>query len=280
MEFDMNNEHQGQITLFEVLVKTSYQTQITEPDDEICANPIAFGSGFIVRFDNDDFFVTADHTVHLDDYRKGEMEQRVWKDYVVAIFNNFTPPENFLSTVVTPLGGFYYMEQFHLDRPSDIPKPVDVSVCKMKAIHFTYPFLTDEVHFANGEIIKGGQSKFKIQKESFSDPNIESDYFVYGKIRTKIIDNIRLYRDSTLKECLKFISKFGDYYLFNTSEIIIDEEDWEGLSGSPIISDEGECVGVLCDVLKNSRSIWVMPISKVKLLIEVAVQQEKLEDEK
>ncbi len=137
-----------QVSLHEVLVKTSYLTQITEPDNKYLDNPVGFGSGFIVQYDSDKFFVTADHTIHIDDYN-GEIEERTWKDYVVSIFNNYTDPNNFLSTLITPLGGFYYMEQFHLDKPDNLPRPVDVSVCKMKAIHFQYPFLTDQVTFTN-----------------------------------------------------------------------------------------------------------------------------------
>lgn len=40
----MNIEPENTISLYEVLVKTSYQTQITVPDDKKCANPVAFGS--------------------------------------------------------------------------------------------------------------------------------------------------------------------------------------------------------------------------------------------
>jgi hypothetical protein len=266
-----------QVSLHEVLVKTSYLTQITEPDNKNLDNPVGFGSGFIVQYDSDKFFVTADHTIHIDDY-KGEIEERTWKDYVISIFNNYTDPNNFLSTLITPLGGFYYMEQFHLDKPDNLPRPVDVSVCKMKAIHFQYPFLTDQVKFTNGEHINAGEHKFTIQKECFGEPNHDKNYFAFGKVRTKLIDNIRMEWQNTLKETLKFKSNSGDFFLFNTQELITDKEDWEGLSGSPVFSEDGDCVGVLCDVLENSNSIWVMPISKVKMLIEVAIQQEKTND--
>jgi hypothetical protein len=266
-----------QISLNEVLVKTSYLTQITEPDNKNLDNPIGFGSGFIVQYDNDKFFVTADHTIHIDDY-KGGVEERTWKDYIVSIFNNYTDTNNFLSTVITPLDGFYYMEQFHLDKPENLPRPVDISVCKMKEIHLQYPFLTDQALFTNGEIINAGEQKLYIKKECFVEPNKDKNYFVFGKIRTKLIDNIRMDWRNTLKESLKFISNSGDFFLFNTPNVITDNEEWEGLSGSPVISEDGECVGVLCDVLENSNSIWVMPISKVKMFIEVAIQQEKINE--
>lgn len=267
---------QDQVSLHEILVKTSYLTQITEPDNLGLDKPIGFGSGFIVEYDQDKFFVTADHTIHIDDYN-GEIEERNWKDYVIAIFNNYTDPTNFLSTIITPLGGFYYMEQFDLDKPQNLPRPVDVSVCKMKDIHFQYPFLTDQVTFTNGEIVNVGEQKFTIRKECFSEPDKEKNYFIFGKINTKLIDNIKMNWQNTIKEALKYKSNSGDFFLFNTQELITGDDEWEGLSGSPVISEEGECVGVLCDVLENSNSIWVMPISKVKMLIEVAIQQEKIQ---
>lgn len=265
-----------QVSLNEVLVKTSYLTQITEPTNIGLDNPIGFGSGFIVDYNNTKLFVTADHTIHMDDYKFG-VEQRTWKDYIVSIFNNYSDPNNFLSTGITPLGGFYYMEKLNLNLPDDMPKPMDISVCIMKEINFKFPFLTNEVRFANGEIIKSGEPKFSIQKECFAEANEEKNYFIFGKIRTKLIDNIRMEWTDTLKESLKFIAKSGDFLLFNTPDFITDYEDWNGLSGSPVFSEDGECVGVLSSVLKDSYSIWVMPILKVKMLIEIAILQEKIE---
>ena len=59
-----------EVTLFEILVKTSYLIQITEPDN--LENLVSFGSGFIVEYDENKFFVTADHNLHFDDY--GEVD--------------------------------------------------------------------------------------------------------------------------------------------------------------------------------------------------------------
>ena len=252
------------ISLQEVLVKTSYQTQTTLPSDKFCENPLAFGSGFIVEHKNVKFFVTADHTLHLNDYEDG-INERTGIEYVVSIFTNYSPPENFLSTVVIPLGGFYYMEQFNLDKPEQANELVDITLCKMKDINLQYPFLCDDVQFAK-------QQKITIKTECFGEPQISKNYFVFGQIKTRI-EGIRVEREKTVKECLKFNQKAGDYFLFNTPETITDRKEWEGLSGSPVISEDGDCVGVLSSVNENSNSIWVMPISKVKMLMEVAIQQ-------
>ena len=271
----MSTIDSSEISLHEVLVKTSYLTQITEEHNKEFDNPVAFGSGFIADYHNEKFFVTADHTIHIDDYQ-GEKEERTGKDYNIAVFNFYTDPTNFLSTIITPLGGFHYMEQFNLDKPEELPRPVDITVCKMNEINFKYPFLSDEVSFVNGELIKVGEAKLHIKENCFVEPDKSKKYFIFGKVRVKLIDNIRMYWENTIKESIKFISYSGDFLLFNTELLIEVKEDWEGLSGSPVFNEDGECVGVLCDVLEYSHSIWVMPISKVKMLLDIAVQQEEI----
>lgn len=261
----------GQISLQELLVKTSYQTQTTEPTDKLCEKPLAFGSGFIVKYENEQYFVTADHNLHLDDH-KSALNVRTGKEYVVSIFTNYTPPDNLLSTVVTPLGGFYYMEQFCLEKPEEANEIIDITLCKMKDLNLQYPFLCDDVQFSK-------QNKLTIPIECFNEPQADKNYFIFGQIKTRIV-GVRVEREKTVKECLRFISKAKDYFLFNASETITDLEEWEGLSGSPVISEDGDCVGVLCSVNEKSKAIWVMPINKVKILIEIAFQEEKLESKK
>ncbi|WP_177734445.1 hypothetical protein [Flavobacterium inviolabile] len=256
----------NQISLQEFLVKTSYQTQTTLSTDKQCENPLAFGSGFIVKYKNELFFVTADHTLHLEDYKKNK---RTGIEYVVSIFNNYTPPDNYLSTILTPLGDFHYMEQFNLDKPDSANELIDITLCKLKNINLQYPFLCDDSTFNK-------HNKLSISVDCFSEPQIDKDYLIFGQIKTRI-EGIQVLREKTLKEKLRFKSKNGDYFLFNTPKTIIDSEEWEGLSGSPVISEDGHCVGVLCSVNQNSKSIWVMPIAKVNMLLEIAIQQEKLE---
>lgn len=267
-----NNE----IPLCEVLVKTTYQTQITHESDKKCEKPIGYGCGFMVRYKDTTFFITADHVVHPADYEDNK-NIRTGIDYVVSIFNNVKPKDEFLSTVITPLGGFYYMERFNLIKPNELPELIDVSVCIMKEKHFQYPFLTDEVHF-NGLTVSAGEKKFSIPEECFAAPKQDTMYFVYGKIRTHL-KGIIMHRQDTLKEGLKYMSNSGDYFLLNTPDFINDYEDWAGLSGSPVLSETGECIGVLCAVRENSNSIWVMPIEKVKMLMDIAISQEKLDSQ-
>ncbi|MDH6310021.1 hypothetical protein M2451_002911 [Dysgonomonas sp. PFB1-18] len=267
----MNNSTQEskQIPLTEVLVKTTYFTQSTHPSDTECSRPMYFGCGFMIRYKDETFFVTADHNLHPEDYdNETKVMKRTWVDYTISIFNNVKPVEQPLSTVITPLGGFFYMEKYDIMKPKDLPELMDVCVCMMKPINFTYPFLTDEVVFSE-HTINVGEQKFCFIEDMMEEPRENMMYFVFGKINAET-KGIRIHSENTLKENLRYICKSGDFYLLETPDIVVYEE-WAGLSGSPVISEEGNCIGVLCSVLPEKKIICVMSIEKVKMLLDLAI---------
>jgi hypothetical protein len=266
-----STERNNEVTLYEFLVKTTYQTQITHPNDKDCDNPIGYGSGFIVIYKNIPFFITADHVVHVDDY--GLENMRTGIDYIVSIYNNVSPEKDKISTVVTPLGGFYYMERINIERLEEKPELIDISLCIMKHSHFQYSFLTDKVCFVD-LTVNAGEKKWSIPENLFIEAKEDTNYFIYGKIKPQM-KGILLYREDTLKKGLKYIGKSGDYYLLQT-EIIVKYEDWAGLSGSPVISETGECIGVLCEVKEGTKLISVMPTEKIKILMDIALIQENM----
>lgn len=262
------------ISLLEVLVKTHYHTVTTEPGNVDSDKYICHGSGFMVQYKNVIFFVTADHVLHPDDY-DSDIRIRTGVDNTVSIYNNFRPDTDEITTVCTPLGGFYYMEGFNLAKPDELPDLIDVTVCIMKKINFEYPFLTDEKEFQDKDTGRG-QCKFILTEANFAEPDANNSYFIYGKIRTRL-KGVMLYRENTLKENLKYVYKSGDYFLLNTPDVISDISEWAGLSGSPVFDNSGNCIGVLCSVSPGSNSIWVMPLEKVKLLMDIAIMQENIQ---
>lgn len=263
-------------SLLEVLVKTNYQTVTTAMGNQDYEKYICHGSGFIVQYKDTKFFVTADHVLHPDDY-DSEIRIRIGLDYTVSIYNNVRPDTGEIATVCTPLGGFYYMEGFNLVKPDELPDLIDVTVCIMKEINFQYPFLTDEKEFQDKDTGRG-QRKFILAEANFAEPDANNSYFIYGKIRTQL-KGVMLYRENTLKENLKYVYKSDDYFLLNTPDIISDISEWAGLSGSPVFDNQGKCIGVLCSVSPGSNSIWVMPLEKVKLLMDIAIIQENIQQQ-
>ncbi|MGQ2981855.1 hypothetical protein [Flavobacterium sp.] len=255
-------------TMLEYLAKTSYFLQIVKPESS--DKPIAFGSGFFLNYKDHCFFLTADHNIHIEDHK---LNERTGIDNKVEVFNCISDKENF-TTCVTPIGGFYYMEKFDITKPNDQPELFDVALSLIDQTKLEAAFFTDDnVVDLNGEqLLKPGEQKIQFLEEQITEPNLDDTYFIFGKIKP-LLKGLLLYRTFTLKENIKYVSEFRDYLLFNTPSEILDYDDWAGLSGSPVVNQKGDCVGVLCSVGVNTKSLWVKPFSKIKPLMEVAILQ-------
>ena len=46
-------------------------------------------------------------------------------------------------------------------------------------------------------------------------------------------------------------------------------EDWGGLSGTPIIDEDGKCVAVLTNVLEGTNSVWGISIKRLETLLDI-----------
>lgn len=256
--------------LLDYLSKTSYFIKISEPRNS--EKPIAFGTGFFVNYKDNCFFITADHNIHIDDH---DLNVRTGQDNNVEIFNNINNKENF-ETLVTPISGFYYMDAIDITKPNKNPELFDVALSLVDKSKLTATFLTDDniINEDGEQITKPGENKIQFLEEQLVEPYINDIYFVFGKIRPNL-HGLFLHRKFSLKENLKYIEPFGDYLLFNTETTITDYEDWAGLSGSPVVNQRADCVGVLCSINVNTKSLWIKPFSKIKMLMDLAILQKK-----
>jgi hypothetical protein len=257
--------------IIEILAKTNYQIVIHK--DKNLHNPIAFGSGFFLNFKDNLFFLTADHNIHIEDHK---LNARTGDDNYVGILNNISDVET-LSTVMTPITEFYYMEKIDFFEPEKKAELFDVAISLINRANMTAPFVTDEnILDSQGNIlVNRNERKFEFLEQHISEPKLADTYFIKGKVRPEI-KGIMLHRKNAHYEGIKFVEKYGDYILLKTPDLILDSEDWAGLSGSPVLNQLGECIGVLCSVFENSQSIWVKPFEKIKPLLEVIILQEKL----
>lgn len=262
------NKENTTYNLLDYLAKTSYFIKISEKTKH--EKPIAYGTGFFVNYKNNCFFLTADHNIHLNDH---DLNVRTGLDNNVEIFNNLSNKEKF-ETLVTPISGFYYMESIDITKPNQNPELFDVALSLVDKSNLTSPFLTDDniISETGEQITKPGENKIQFLEEQLVVPNTNDIYFIFGKIKPNL-NGLFLHRKFSLKENIKYIEPFGDYLLFNTESIITDYEDWAGLSGSPVVNQIGGCVGVLCSINVNTKSLWIKPFSKIKPLMDLAILQ-------
>lgn len=262
-----------EFSLTEILVKTTYQI-IVSKEKTFQSNPIAYGSGFFINYKGKLFFITADHNIHLEDY---ETEERTGIDNYVAVLNNISDKDNF-QTILTPIGGFYYMESFDISKEDLDRKLVDVAISMVDRTKFEAPFLTDEEiqDEANNILIKPKEQKFEFLDEHIIlEPSHSDKYFIYGRIKPQI-KGLFLHRELTFKNNLTFVDIFGEYILLNSENIIQDAEDWAGLSGSPVLNQEGKCIGVLCSVNPGTKMVFVKPFKKINVFLDTIILQEEM----
>lgn len=180
--------------------------------------------------------------------------------------------------MMTPIGGFYYMESFDISKEDLNPQLIDVAISLVDRTKLEAPFFTDEDIKDENEnpIVTPNEQKLQFLEEHIVNPQKSDKYFIYGKIRPQF-KGLFLHRTYTFKNNLQYVDKFGNYLLLNTQEDIIDYEDWAGLSGSPVINQEGKCIGVLCSVNVGTRSVFVKPFAIISPLLDTIILQEKIQ---
>ncbi len=257
-------------SITEILVKTTYQVVISN-EKSFQSNPIAFGAGFFINYKDKLFFITADHNIHIEDHK---MSERTGIDNCLAILNNISDKMTF-STIMTPIGGFYYMESFDISKEDLNPQLIDVAISMVDRGKFEAPFFTDEdIRDGDTILVSPNEEKFEFLEEHIDAPKESDSYYVFGKINPHF-KGLFLHRNNTFKNNLKYIDTFGNYMLLNyTDEIVYD--DWAGLSGSPVINQNGKCIGVLCSVNEGTKSVFVKPFSKILPFLDTIILQEQI----
>ncbi len=272
----MNNLIEREFLLTEILVKTTYQIVVSK-EKSFQTFPIAFGAGFFLNYKANLFFITADHNIHINDHK---INERTGVDNYVGVLNNISD-RNTLSTIITPIGGFYYMESFDISKEDLNPQLIDVAISLVDRTKFEAPFLTDEDFKDENSksLVSPKEQKMEFLDEHILAPSSDDIYYIYGKVRPEI-KGLFLHRVNTFKNGLRYVDTFGNFMLLNTENEISNVDDWAGLSGSPVLNQKGQCIGVLCSVNEGTQSVFVKPFSKITPFLDTIILQEQLNIEK
>ena len=251
--------------------RTSQQIVMLTPNEPAEKADIeGWGSGFFLQYRKRTFFVTCDHNLHmLDDYANGE---RTSMDFGVAVITNTTAPNNPLSMGLVTIPGFYYFESLDMELP-EIADLKDIAFAEIKA-PFPLPILTNRIVGMDGSVIvKEGLEKITILEESLAEPDETKDYVVTGCIRNKIVDDIRMDRQTTFRNGIRYKkdkTNINSQLVFeNPTTIIYD--DWKGLSGSPFFDENGCLIGMVNEVVDKGFDIYVTPIKAIIKLLDYAI---------
>lgn len=266
------------MTLMEYFWKASHQIVMLTPDKPSNEADIeGWGSGFILEYKGRKFFITCDHNLHmLDDFANGERSE---EDFQIAIIANHKDSQNPISTGFVTISGFYYFDCFDLNTP-EIMDLKDVAFAQITG-SFPLPLLTNQLTDYDGSIIvKAGELKLFIEEDAISEAEEGKDYVVTGCICNKIVDGIRMERRTTFREGIRYTGRthMGSFIVFENPDII-NVEEWEGLSGSPIFDEDGKLVGMVNEVVNGDREIYVTPINHILRFIDYAISIENVNEQ-
>lgn len=272
-------------------------------EDCVSFKIITSGSGFLLKYKDRLFFVTADHIVHHYDFFENETGQRARVEYCSQIITNVRDKDSLRSKNIQ-LGGFFDYTEYILDKetisaPKElnallnkianqdidindeslsidirIPTFIDIAICEMK-----YPLeefiLTPEVSFPNGYVlIPANVSKEPLPADVISDFNTEDSYLVAGNICRGVKNSVwleYLYMHHIDMKFERFDSS-GNAILKVQEEPNID--NWYGLSGSPVFNYNKELVGMLVNGPEKEPLATVVPIKTIIEYIDRCIAYE------
>lgn len=279
--------------------------QLIIPDSHDLNKIKGFGSGFLLRHQDRLFFITADHVVHLDDHDSDNMTgQRTAVDYSPQIITNQHTKAG-LNSITLPISGFYHLTGFGFDEDSfnntgdffsifdkildnnidinDESLPIDVRIASFPDIAISelkeplsVPILSNLIVMENDEIlIKDGTPKICLDSSCISDFNKENWYVVAGTVRNEIKNSITIDRTNIFHESILFEELDSDKNTILKIPGFVDIQYWEGLSGAPILDDNGLLAGMLIRGPISKPFITAIPIQKIIWFLDIIIENKK-----
>ena len=242
----------------ETMVLASVQVLIADGNNP---KPVAFGSGFIIRYLGRRFFVSVSHVTDHEG---------------LTTFLETNLPLDERGPILQTISGICYFDILTVDKnnlPGDFEKFLKKGKRKRLDISFaevTYdiPLLQPEMDF--GIFALPYSKKIELDMDHIAIPEQGERYGFYGKIRPRYSGNV-LTMTPTLKHSLKYHRSNSDFHIFLSPEIIKTPEDYAGCSGAPILDSQQRLVAVPCIVVTPSKIIYGFPIYKCKELIDSAI---------
>lgn len=259
-------------TVFELSWRATLPLMFFKREDKTCSNPQGFGSGFFLLYRGRYIFVTADHNTHSEDFEKGE---RTPAENTVCIMTEQVDSEN-LSTALIPITGFCDFTSFDLNDPnfSDFPDLVDISFKVFEENSIPMKILSPRLEVGGEILVEEGEKILILMEDPI--PLSKDDFcLVTGLVRNEIVRTMCIQRKAAIHIDLQFKELDRDRYYVMSYPKPVKREEWAGLSGAPVFSDKGSCIGMIIRGAEDYDTVTVVPIRKILSLIDAAMCFEK-----
>lgn len=238
--------------------------------------PTSVGSGFILEHKGEYIFVTADHVANTHDNGV-----RLLNKNIFIQTNRCIKSSNGLWNVeLVPLGGITYMTSLKVDMQSGIvsEQPLfDAAFVVLNGTAKNANYITPEIIFRDAHV-QCGDNKERISSERIIEANTDDVYSVFGRVQfslQKYGEQDILLSNLIFHTNLKYIGDQDDYYVLQYDKTVIVEE-WKGLSGSPVLNQDGNLIGIACSVDNILHRLFVKKMRRVIPLIEADILTSKI----
>lgn len=254
-------EEHGMIYPEEIMVRSSIQVFMA---DSQAPKPEVFGSCCLMTYQKRLFFLSVFHVTN----------------YALTAFLETNLPPNEIGPPLQPVGGLCSFDLFKVTKDMQIKdfedllrKPKETLDVTFAEVKQTLPLLQPEMDFEAFKVET--QHKIILDIQDVGTPDDKHTYGFFGKIKPQYFGK-QLQMTPTLKNNLKFHRTNGYFHMFLAPEIIINKEDYEGCSGSPILDSEGRLVALTCKVMVGSKIIYGFSIQECIKLLDIALQTKML----
>ena len=271
------------MNLNEIIWRNNYQLITIDPDDNNFSDPF-YGSAFFLTYKKRIWFITANHVVHPDlfDYCIHRDNQEHPYEYKYFLVNNENSRIKLEELTHLLRFSFFYKHEQGIFSYEDLKnaginapslfKIIDIALCELKNV-LPETFLTHRLSDVNENIlVKEGLTKLLISSEQFIEPNINDQYFIYGAVKNKYIDEHNFNRCNAMHCNLQYVKEHEEQYMFKNPTAITQDE-WQAISGSAVFNQDGKVVGIAVRIYLNS--IMAIPSKTILELIDRVIEQNK-----
>lgn len=251
------------------------------PADMSNTLPVGVGSGFMLDYKNEQFFVTADHVVNTHD--KGI--RKVDRNAFIQTNNIAQDANGRYYAVLVSLSGVVFSTHFKIDvntgNVTELPL-FDGAFVLMNSFQKNANYITNECSL-NGAQVVYGEKKRHLDSSCICEANKDDEYFVFGRVRFEYKkgekEQVVLYSQLISHDGLKYVRDEENYYVLKYSlPVVVD--DWRGLSGSPVLNHQGGLIGIACKVNSTSDEVWVKKIECMLPLFDAEILTSKMDTSK
>ncbi len=151
----------------------------------------------------------------------------------------------------------------------------DMAISELKE-PLSVPLLSNQVIMQNGEVlIQEGMPKLSLFSTHSKNFNNDNRYLVAGTICNEIKNSTLLNRINVLHEGLIFERLDNDRYAILKIPALVDIQYWAGLSGAPILDDNGLLAGMLIRGPEKEPFITAVPIEKIIWFLDMIIKNTK-----